>query len=220
MNIIEVSNLKASYNMHTAIEDVNIKIKDGEYVCLVGENGSGKSTFIKTLLGIYPKDSGKIKINVLPHEVSYLEQNNMKDLNFPATAKEIIMTGLQTGKLKILYNRQDYEKMDEVSKKLGIEKILNKRIGDLSGGQRQRVMIARAIIGEPKLLILDEPCSGLDRKVTEDLYNILDKLHENDNITILLATHDIDDFRDKNVRIIYISKNIKFDDNIKEWKGI
>ena len=114
MSIIEVKNLSASYNNHDAIKDVNFTINEGEYICLVGENGSGKSTLIKTLIGLHKKDSGEININIDDDKIGYVAQNNMKDLTFPATAKEIIMTGVQRhGKLPF-YRKRDWEMFDKV----------------------------------------------------------------------------------------------------------
>ena len=105
MTILEVEKLKVSYSNHTAIENINFKIEDGEYVCLVGENGSGKSTLIKTIVGLNKKDSGEIIKNIPSDKISYLSQNNMQDLDFPATAKEIIMTGVQVHRKLPFYKK-------------------------------------------------------------------------------------------------------------------
>lgn len=219
MNILEVKKLTTSYNGHTAIKDISFEIKQGEYVCLVGENGSGKSTLIKTIVGLNKKDSGEIIRNISLDKISYLSQNNMQDLNFPATAKEIIMTGVQKHRRLPFYGKQDYEKFNEVCKLLNIEGILNNQIGDLSGGQRQRVMLARALIRNPELLILDEPCSGLDINITRELYEVLDELNKH-GLTIIMATHDLEEIKSKDVRVICMATEIKFDGNISDWKGI
>jgi len=219
MNLIEIKNLTTSYNGHTAIKDVSFKVKQGEYVCLVGENGSGKSTLIKTIVGLNKKDSGEIIKNIPSDKISYLSQNNMQDLDFPATAKEIIMTGVQVHRKLPFYKKADYEKFDGICKLLNIENIIHNQIGDLSGGQRQRVMLARALIRNPDLLILDEPCSGLDINITRELYEILDVLNK-DGLTIIMATHDLDDIKSKDVRVICMATKIKFDGNISDWKGL
>ncbi|MBQ3409422.1 MAG: ABC transporter ATP-binding protein [Clostridia bacterium] len=220
MSIIEVKDLSASYNNHDAIKDVNFKVDNGEYICLVGENGSGKSTLIKTLIGLHKKDSGEININIEDDKIGYVAQNNMKDLTFPATAKEIIMTGVQKhGKLPF-YRKKDWEMFDNVCDMLSIKDIVNKQIGSLSGGQRQRVILARALIREPKLIILDEPCSGLDVNITNEFYKILDRLHEEKDITIIMATHDLDEIKTKDVRVICMATSVKFDGKIEDWKGL
>ncbi len=219
MKIIEVENLKVSYSNHTAIENVSFSVEEGEYIALVGENGSGKSTLIKAIVGLEETDSGSVKINIPLDEVSYLSQTNLKDLDFPATAKEIIMTGVQKHKKLPFYTREDKQSYEEVIKKLKIEDIQNKRIGDLSGGQKQRVLIARSLIKKPKLLILDEPVTGLDVNITKILYKMLEEEKKNNNTTIIMATHDLDEIEDLKPRIIWIAKTIKYDGEFDGWKG-
>lgn len=219
MSVLEIKDLKVSYSNHTALENINLKIEDGEYVCLVGENGSGKSTLIKTIVGLLKPDEGNVSLNISLDEVAYLSQTNLKELNFPATSKEIIMTGVQKHHKLPFYTKKDKQKYDEVVKKLKIEEIQNRRIGDLSGGQKQRVLIARALIREPKLLILDEPATGLDYNITKELYKILEDLNKENKMTIIMATHDLDEINEVKPRIICLSKIVKYDGNYDEWKG-
>lgn len=219
MAILEVKKLYTSYNGHSALENISFSINEGEYVCLVGENGSGKSTLIKTIVGLHKKDSGDIILNEKLENISYLAQNNLTDLDFPATAKEIIMTGVQRHKVLPFYKKEDYKNFDEVCNLLKIKDFVNKRIGDLSGGQRQRIMLARALIRKPKMLILDEPFSGLDINITKELYEMLDKLNKENKMTIIMATHDLDELNQDNVRVIALAKTLNFDGNINEWKG-
>lgn len=219
MTILEVENLKVSYSNHVALENINFKIENGEYVCLVGENGSGKSTLIKTIVELLKPEEGSINLNISLDDVAYLSQTNLKDLDFPAVSREIIMSGVQKhGKLPF-YSKKDKEKYEEIVKKLKIEEIQNRRIGDLSGGQKQRVLIARALIRNPKFLILDEPATGLDYNITRELYNILKELNTKNKMTIIMATHDIDEINEIKPRIIYLAKTIKYDGNIESWKG-
>ena len=219
MDILEVKDLKVSYSNHTALENISFKVEEGEYVCLVGENGSGKSTLIKTIVGLHKEDEGKIDMKISLDKVSYLAQTNLKDLNFPATAKEIILSGTQKHLKFPFYSKRDKELYKKVIKELKIEDIQYKRIGDLSGGQKQRVLIARALIREPKLLILDEPSTGLDYNITKELYEILKELNKNQNMTIIMATHDLDEINHEKVRIICLAKNVKYDGDIENWKG-
>ena len=220
MSILEIKNLSASYNNHDAIKDVNIVVNKGEYICLVGENGSGKSTLIKTIIGLHKKDSGEINISLENDKIGYVAQNNMKDLSFPATAKEIIMTGVQRHRKLPFYTKKDWEMFENVCNMLSIKDIVNKQIGNLSGGQRQRVILARALIRNPELIILDEPCSGLDINITKEFYSILDKLHKEHSVTIIMATHDLDEIKTMDVRVICMATTVKFDGKIEDWKGL
>ena len=141
-------------------------------------------------------------------------------MDFPATSKEIIMTGCQKhGKIPF-YTKEDKESFKEIVKELGIEDIVSKRIGDLSGGQKQRVLLARSLIRNPKLIILDEPQTGLDINITRELYKILEKLNKEKKVTIIMATHDLDELEAIRPRIICIAKTIKYDGKFEEWKGL
>lgn len=218
--ILEVKDLTVSYNNHIAIENINFAVEQGEYVCLVGENGSGKSTLIKTIMGFNKEKKGEINLNIDFSEISYLAQTDLKSIDFPATAKEIIMTGVQKHNKIPFYTKQDKEKFNKVIKELKIEDIINKRIGDLSGGQKQRVLLARSLIREPKLIILDEPATGLDINITRELYNILANLNKEKNVTIVMATHDLEELKNIKPRIICLARTVKYDGNFEDWKGL
>lgn len=219
MEILEIKNLNVKYNEHYALKDVNLKVNDKEYICLVGKNGSGKSTLLKTIAGLLKKDSGVIDFKMDRAEVSYLAQNNMTDIDFPATAKEIILTGTQKHGIKPFYSKEDEKALENIAKNLKIEDLLNKKIGDLSGGQRQRILLARTLIGNPKVLLLDEPCSGLDVNIIKVFYEILDELYKKTDITIIMATHDLDEIKNENIRVIALEQNVVFDGNIKEYQA-
>lgn len=220
MTVLEVEKLKVMYTAsHTALDNVSFKINDGEYVCLVGENGSGKSTLIKTIVGLLKPEEGQVRLNISLDEVSYLSQTNLKDLNFPATAKEIIMSGVQKHGKPPFYTKKDKEIYERVIKQLKIEELQGKRIGDLSGGQKQRVLIGRALIREPKLLILDEPATGLDYNITKELYKILEEQNRVNKMTIIMATHDIDEIEEIKPRIISLATTVKYDGEFEGWKG-
>ena len=130
------------------------------------------------------------------------------------------MTGCQKNKKFPFYTKQDKEDFNVVIQELKIENIVNKRIGELSGGQKQRVLLARSLIRNPKLIILDEPQAGLDINITRELYEILEKLNKEKKVTIIMATHDLDELEKIKPRIIYIAKSIKYDGKFEEWKGM
>ncbi len=218
MKIIDIKKLNVKYNEHLAVKNINIEISENEYICLVGKNGSGKSTLLKAITGLIKKESGTVNFKADKSEIAYLAQNSMTDEKFPATAKEIIMTGLQRHKTKPFYTKTDESQYKKIIKELKIENIVNKKIGDLSGGQRQRVLLARTLIGNPKILLLDEPCSGLDLQTIKSFYSILDELHKNSKITIVMATHDLENLSNPDIRVIALEQEIIFDGNIKKYK--
>ena len=152
--------------------------------------------------------------------MSYLAQTDLKGINFPATAREIIMTGCQKHNKIPFYTKEDKENFKKIIAELGIEDIIHKRIGDLSGGQKQRVLLARSLIRNPKMIILDEPQTGLDINITRELYQILEKLNKTQKVTIIMATHDLDELENIKPRIICIAKTIKYDGKFEEWKGL
>lgn len=219
MTILEVEKLKVLYSNHVALDNINFKVEDGEYVCLVGENGSGKSTLVKTIVGLLKAEEGKIALNISLDEVAYLSQTNLKDLDFPATAKEIIMSGVQKHKKLPFYTKEDRKVYEDIIKKLKIEDLQSRRIGDLSGGQKQRVLIARALVRRPRLLILDEPATGLDYNITKELYKILATENKENNMTIIMATHDLDELEEIKPRIITLAKTVKYDGKFEGWGG-
>ena len=184
------------FSFHNIFICINFKIEDGEYVCLVGENGSGKSTLVKTIVGLLKPEEGQVNLNISLDEVAYLSQTNLKDLDFPATAKEIIMSGTQKHGKLAFYSKADKEIYEKVIKDLKIEELQGRRIGDLSGGQKQRILIARALVRQPKLLILDEPATGLDYNITKELYKILENLNKENKMTIIMATHDLEEINE------------------------
>lgn len=205
-------NLSLGYNSHTIVENLNFSVNTGDYLCIVGENGSGKSTLMKTILGLLKPLSGKITTGdgLLPDEIGYLPQQTEVQRDFPASVNEIVLSGCQSrcGK-RPFYNREEKALAMENIRKMGIENLRKKCYRELSGGQQQRVLLARALCATQKMLLLDEPVSGLDPIVTKEMYALIEELHK-DGITIIMISHDIEAAKKYASHILHIGKNIFF----------
>lgn len=193
MSLIELDNVTLGYDKHIVLKNIDLKIEEGDFVCVVGPNGSGKSTLIKGILGLIKPLKGKIKYNGLKQNfIGYMPQETKVDANFPASVSEIVLSGtLNSIGLKPFYSKKAKEKVLKTLKLLNIENIKNKSFADLSGGQRQKVLLARSLCATSKLLILDEPSNNLDTKSKEKLYETIKNLNE-EGITIIMITHDLD----------------------------
>ena len=219
--ILKVNNLNVKYGKYTILDSINFSIESGDYVGIVGPNGAGKTTLIKSILGLIPIESGDI-INYLAKgatDIGYLAQRTETNHKiFPATVEEVITTGVLSSKTfpKIL-NKQDRESVDLIINKLNLTELKNKRVGSLSGGEQQRVFLARALVNNPKLLILDEPTTALDPKVREEFYSLLSKLNKEDGITILFISHDIGTIGKYSSKMLYLDKTLIFYGSYKEF---
>ncbi len=219
MWILKVSRLDIFYQSVLAVKDVSFEIAHGDYFCIVGSNGSGKSSLVKGILGLVPSNRGKVEFNISKEQIAYLPQISTIPSDLPATVHEIVITGRQKSAKRIpFYSRDDIKAAKEAMALLEITDISNKQIGELSGGQQQRVLLARAICRNPKLLILDEPCSGLDEDITKGLYRILSDLNNKYNITILMVSHDLDKVKEYANRVAVIDNYLKFYGNMEEWQ--
>ncbi|MCB2173182.1 ABC transporter ATP-binding protein, partial [archaeon] len=174
--IIEVENLTVARKGRTIIEDATFSIEPGTYMGVVGPNGGGKTTLMQALLGILPFESGSIKIMGKPldefndwSKLAFVSQHSINfDEKFPLTVRELVGLGrINRSNLGRPLKKEDWEKVDEALSFMGISKLSDRRIGQLSGGQKQRVFVAKAIVRNPKILILDEPASGIDPEAQE-----------------------------------------------------
>ncbi len=194
MNIININNLSLGYNNIPAIQNLNVKINDGDFVCIVGSNGVGKSTLIKGILGLLKPISGSIELNnIKKNFIGYMPQETKVDSNFPASVYEIVLSGtLNKVGLKPSYSKELKKLADDNLKLLDIYSLKDKCFNELSGGQRQRVLLARSLCSTSKILILDEPSNNLDYNSKKNLYKILQYLNEEKTMTIIMVTHDLD----------------------------
>ena len=187
-------NLTLGYNSNTVLEKVSFSVEKGDYLCIIGDNGSGKTTLMKTILRLQKPLEGQISTGdgVLPDEIGYLPQQTQVQRDFPASVWEIVLSGCQSrcGK-RPFYNKEEKKLAVEAMKRMEIEELAKRCYRELSGGQQQRVLLARALCAAQKMLLLDEPVSGLDPSVTQEMYELIEQLHK-DGITIMMITHDVD----------------------------
>ena len=183
---IKCIDLDIGYDGKAVVSGLNLKINDGDYLCIVGENGSGKTTLMKTLLGLIPLLGGSIQ-GLNKNDIGYLPQISDIQKDFPATVEEVVLSGTK----KLFYRKKEKDLMRFNLERLNIANLSKCKFFELSGGQRQRVLLARALCASKKILLLDEPVSGLDPKATAMMYGIINKLNKEDGMTIIMISHDL-----------------------------
>lgn len=218
MNILSVEGLSFRYNSLEILSDISFSVNSGDYIGLVGPNGSGKTTLIKVALGLFKPDKGTVSLfGVNPlnfkdrHRIGYLPQRTLFNPYFPATVKEIVSLGLFSKKKAM--GKTDKSKDTIIGKAITLMDLFDIKdtlIGELSGGQQQRVLVARAIVNEPDLLILDEPTTALDPETREIFFYTLQKLNKSKNTTIILVTHDMGSIGKYASKLLYLDKSIIF----------
>ena len=194
MSLITCENLTLGYEGKAILSGLNFSVNSGDYLCIVGENGSGKSTLMKTLLHLQSPMSGSIILgdDLKINEIGYLPQQTALQRDFPASVDEIVMSGfLGRMGLRPFYNKAEKKEAHELMEKTRITDLADRCYRQLSGGQQQRVLLARALVNEPKLLILDEPTSALDEKNASHFYQLLKKINAEKQLTVLMVTHDL-----------------------------
>lgn len=193
MNYITCDSVCYSYDRLTVIKDLTFSVKKGDFLCIVGDNGTGKSTLVKGLLGLKTADSGKVvyENGLTNRGIGYLPQISEQAKDFPASVQEVVRSGcLNRSSLSPFYSSKELSRANAAMEKMGILPFARRNCGELSGGQKQRMLLARALCAASDLLLLDEPTGGLDESATEELYALIEKLHREDAMTILMVTHD------------------------------
>lgn len=216
--ILNIENVSHSFDNNQVLSKVSFIVNKGDFIGLIGPNGSGKTTLVKLILGLYPLQHGKIKIDGKDlkdfnewHKISYVPQKATSIHEaFPASVKEVVATGLlPLKKFPRTYTVEDYKNVGNVLHKVGMQKFADRRIGELSGGQQQRVLIARSLIAEPDLIILDEPTTGVDQENQKKFYDLLGGLNK-EGISILLISHDIERITNYVTKIASLNKTLEF----------
>ena len=185
--------LSVGYDVKDVLHDIDFDINKGDYLCIVGENGTGKSTLMKTLLGLQPPLAGKIirGYDMKTGGIGYLPQQTGIQRDFPASVREVVMSGCQ-GRCGIrpFYSRAEKQLVQRAMVKMEITHLSGKCYRELSGGQQQRTLLARALCASGDMLFLDEPVSGLDPGAADDMYSLVEHLNREDGLTIVMISHD------------------------------
>lgn len=216
MNIIDIKDLSFSYEKELILENINLHLKQKEFLAIIGPNGGGKSTLLKLILGIETKKSGSIKVyEQKPSKnltkLGYVPQNTNVNTDFPIKVIEVVMMGHVGHKRPLIgYKKEEIACAMDSLKKVSMEKYANKKIGSLSGGQRQRVMIARALCSHPTILLLDEPTSNIDTAGQKEVYELLKEL--NKHITIIVVSHDLSIILEYASSVLHVNKKAAFHD--------
>ena len=212
MALLTVEDLKLGYESQVVLEHLSFTVNTGDYLCIVGENGSGKSTLMRTLLHLMPALGGRITPGdgLMPNEIGYLPQQTVVQKDFPASVWEIVLSGCQgrCGR-RPFYGKEEKELARENIARMRLENLTGRCYRELSGGQQQRVLLARALCATRKLLLLDEPVSGLDPKVTAEMYALIEELNR-EGITIIMISHDIAAAVKYASHILHIGKKVFF----------
>lgn len=210
-SIISLRNVTVRYDDYVAIDSANLEIFADDFICIIGPNGGGKTTLIKAILGTLPH-SGEVILsptlfNGNKRLIGYLPQQSTFDRSFPISILEVVMSGLQSERgFTAKYSRADREKAMQLLEKVGLKSVAKRQIGEVSGGQMQRALLCRAVISEPKLLILDEPTNFIDKQFESELYNILQQL--NQRMAIVMVSHEVNNISPAVKSIVCVNRTL------------
>ena len=211
--ILEIRHLSKSFGSHEVLRDIDFTVKKGDVTSIIGASGSGKSTLMKTILGLQMPISGRILTGdgLRKNEIGYLPQQTVVQKDFPASVREIVLSGCQ-GRCgsRPFYSKEEKKLAADAMEKMQITPLAKRCYRTLSGGQQQRVLLARALCATRKMLFLDEPVSGLDPKVTAEMYALIQKLNYEDGITVVMISHDLSAALQYASHILHIGDTVFF----------
>ncbi len=207
---LSVEHVSISYERTLVLKDISFEVEEGDYICIVGENGSGKSSLIKGILGLIPLKEGKTVFygDTLRARAGYLPQQTQLQKDFPASVMEVVLSGCLSGKgWRPFYSREEKEMACEKLRQLGMEDVRRRSYRKLSGGQQQRVLLARALCATDKIIFLDEPISGLDPMATAEFYQLIGQLNKEKHISVVMVSHDIGTALKEANKVLHIKKD-------------
>jgi len=226
MAVITLNNITFGYNSGTVLNNISFTVQQGEFVVMVGPNGAGKSTLLKIVAGLIEPASGSVLIDdqsvakaarqgIIGYVPQHYAQNTVA---FPATVAEIVALGLVNRQDKVTSKGAKHI-VNHMLEMVGAEQLKDRRIGELSGGQQQRIMVARALAGNPQLLLLDEPTSGIDYTASARIYKLLSQLNSTLKITILMVSHDLENAISFAAKVACINRNLCFYGDNEEFRS-
>lgn len=220
--LLKCEHVDFGYENYDVVKDVTMEIREGDYLCIVGENGSGKSTLMKGLLGLLKPTGGTITLSdeLKRSGIGYLPQQTPAQKDFPATVQEVVISGC-LGKRgnRPFYSKEEKKTAAMNMERLGITELKRSCYRDLSGGQKQRVLIARALCATDKLLILDEPITGLDPSTTQDFYHVIRHLNRDERVAVLMVSHDVQNIIHQANKILHLKQSVLFYGEVEEYKN-
>ncbi|MCI8515935.1 MAG: metal ABC transporter ATP-binding protein [Hungatella sp.] len=212
-SLITCSHVDFGYENHDAVIDLTMEVEEGDYLCVVGANGSGKSTLVKGLLGLLKPTAGTLVVSeeLKRTGIGYLPQQTAAQRDFPATVCEVVISGaLSRRGNRPFYSAKEKNMAAAAMEKLGILDLKRRCYRELSGGQQQRVLIARALCAAKKLLILDEPVTGLDPSAIQEFYGLVKRLNSEEGMAVLMVTHDVANIMGQASRILHLQQRALF----------
>ena len=222
MSQIICRDVSLGYEGRTVSRNISFSVNAGDYVCIVGDNGSGKSTLIRVLLGLKAPMLGEILLGdgLNRSDIGYLPQRTDAQKDFPASVEEVVLSGF-SGKrgIRPFYSRAERRMAEGNMKQLGISELAHRPYSLLSGGQQQRTLLARALCATDKLLLLDEPVSGLDPHAAQEMYDMIYHLNRDHKITVIMVTHDLDAVLAYSTKIIHMSTEAHIFESAEEYKS-
>ena len=222
MALITCRDLTLGYESHAILEHLSFHVNAGDYLCIVGENGSGKSTLMRTMLGLQKPLRGTIRFGdgLKENEIGYLPQQTAIQKDFPATVWEIVLSGCQAHMGRnAFYAKTEKALAAQTLERMGMSSFRRRCYRELSGGQQQRVLLARALCATRKLLLMDEPVSGLDPRVTAEMYELIERLNREDGVTVIMISHDISAAMRYATHILHLGGAGKFFGTTEEYRN-
>ena len=219
--LLKCEHVDFGYENYDVVKDVSLEICQGDYLCIVGENGSGKSTLMKGLLGLLKPTGGSLMVSddLKRSGIGYLPQQTPAQKDFPATVQEVVISAC-LGKRgnRPFYSKKERETAAVNMERLGITDLRKSCYRDLSGGQKQRTLIARALCATDRLLILDEPITGLDPSTTQDFYRVIRHLNREEQVAVLMVSHDIQNIVAQANKILHLKQSVLFYGSVEDYK--